>query len=511
MARNRLVIAAIVAVVVVAIVAVLVVVFVNRDGGSTAGGDESEVRIALAGEPSSFDVSIVEDGVMQSISRNIFEGLTGRTPSMEVIPELATEWEQTGPTTWVFTIRPDVVFHNGEKFDAAAAAYSINRVLDPANESSVKAFVPSIASVEATGDMTLQVELVGPDPNLPGVLSYVMMVPPDYVEEDVERFGREPVGTGPYVLEKWTPGTSLELARFDDYWGEAPEIDRATAVFLPEVEVRVASLQADEVNVAAINPAQADRAPRVTSVGSTDVAEFGFDAQPGTVLSDERLRLAINLAIDREALIDVVYDGYASPAHGQLVPPEAFGFDPSLDDYPFDLDQAKALVVEADAVGKEVVIVSPQGRWVQDVEAVQAIAAMIEETGLTVTVEPLEFSAFLDRVFDREARADLMFFAASSDTFDSSRTIGTLLLSPENGGTLSRFSVPEIDALLDKALKAETLEEKEATYHELWQLAQDRVAMFPLFGLQNIYGTSADLNWEARPDNRINVAEMSFG
>lgn len=472
--------------------------------------DRNSVTIALGAEPSSWDVSLYEDGNMQSVALNVFEGLTTRDAQMKVKPLLATSWKRTGANTWVFTLRRGVTFHNGEPFDATAAAFSINRILDPKNESQLTSFVATIKSVKAVGRYSLRVVTKGPDPNIPGVLYYVMIVPPKHVAADAKSFARQPVGTGPYRFLKWDAGQRITMTASSNYWGPRPAIRNVTVIWRPESQVRLAALSAGEAQVAPLSPDQAKKAPRFTTAPSTDVAELGFDGQAGKPLADRRLRLAVNLSIDKRALIRFVFGGFARPANGQLVPPAALGFNRSLRDYPFDLKRATSLVNAAGAKGTEIVLVAPRGRWTKDVETSQALAGMIQKTGLKVKVEVLEFSAFLKRVFDKEARADLMYFAASSDTFDSSRVISTLLLSPEAGGVLTRYSNPRIDQLLKQALAARTLAQKKSLYNRLWKVAYDDSAMMPIVGLQNIYGTAKELVWKGRPDNRIIVKEMRY-
>ena len=291
----------------------------------------------------------------------------------------------------------------------------------------------------------------------------------------------------------------------------APTSDEQT-LRLREEELRVSKerVQTGEVQVATLDPDQAKQAPHVTTAPGTEVAELGFDAQAGRPLADQRLRLAINLSIDRKSLIKYVFGGYARATTGQLDPPGSIGYISSLKDYPFDLQRAKQLVQSANAQGKQIVLVAAQGRWPKDAETVQALAGMIDKTGLSVKIQFLEWSDFLKRVFDRSAQADLMYFAASSDTFDASRVITTLLLSPSAGGTLTRYSNPTIDSLLKQAIAAPTLAKKNAIYAKLWKVAYDAAAMMPVVGLENIYGTAKNLVWQARPDSRILVKTMRY-
>jgi peptide/nickel transport system substrate-binding protein len=471
---------------------------------------KNSVTIALPGEPSSMDVLLVDDGNMQAIAANIFEGLTRRNAKMKVQPLLAKSWKRTSPDTWLFTLRRGVKFQNGEAFNSAAAAFSINRVLNPSNDSPLTSWVATIASVKPVGRYGLRVKTKGPDPNLPGVLYYVGMVPPKYVASDPKTAARKPIGTGPYRLTRWNAGQKITLTRWAHYWGKKPSIANVTVIWRPEAQVRLAALKTGEVQVTPLDPSLAKQAPRVTRAPSTDVAEFGFDGQPGKPLADRRLRMAINLSIDRKALIKYIFGGFARPAKGQLVPPGALGYDPKLHDYPLNLSRAKQLVAQANANGKEINLVAPQGRWPKDTETVQAAAAMIDKTGLKVNIEFLEWSNFLKRIFDRGSHADLMFFAGSSDTFDASRIITTLLLSPSAGGTLSRYTNPTIDSLLKRAIAAPTIAKKQSLYARLWKVAYNDAAMFPLFDLENIQGTAKNLVWQVRPDNRIIVADMRY-
>lgn len=484
---------------------------VSASGASPRSGlNTGQVTIALPNEPSTFDVSLYEDGNMQAISLNIFEGLTTRDTQMHVHPQLATSWKQVTADKWVFKIRHGVKFQDGEAFDARAAAYSLGRVLTAKNNSELISWVPTIKAVHAEDRYTLVVLTKGPDPNIPGVLYYIPMVPPQLVQSNPKGFARHPVGTGPYKFVSWTPGQSIKMTRWSGYWGPQPTIRDINVIWRPESQVRLAALQTGEVQVATLDPDQAKQAPHVTTAPGTEVAELGFDAQAGRPLADQRLRLAINLSIDRKSLIKYVFGGYARATTGQLDPPGSIGYISSLKDYPFDLQRAKQLVQSANAQGKQIVLVAAQGRWPKDAETVQALAGMIDKTGLSVKIQFLEWSDFLKRVFDRSAQADLMYFAASSDTFDASRVITTLLLSPSAGGTLTRYSNPTIDSLLKQAIAAPTLAKKNAIYAKLWKVAYDAAAMMPVVGLENIYGTAKNLVWQARPDSRILVKTMRY-
>lgn len=497
-----------------ALAAVAAVMIASSSGAmganATAGAATNSVTIALPGEPSSMDVLLNDDGNMQAISANVFEGLTRRDAKMKVLPQLATSWRRTSSATWVFTLRRGVKFQNGEPFNANAAAFSLNRVLNPKNNSPLTSWVATVASARALGAYRLRVTTKGPDPNLPGVLYYIGMLPPKYVTANPAGAARRPIGTGPYRLTQWAAGQRITMSRWASYWGKKPAIASVRVIWRPEAQVRLAALRVGEVQVTALDPSLAKSAPRVSRASSTDVAELSFDGQAGKPLADRRLRMAINLSIDRKALIKYVFGGFARPAKGQLVPAGALGYDPKLKDYPLNLAEARRLVTAARANGTQINLVAAQGRWAKDTETVQALAGMINRSGLRVNIEFLEWSAFLKRIFDRGARADLMYFAGSSDTFDASRIITTLLLSPGAGGTLSRYTNPTIDSLLKQAIAAPTIAKKKSIYSRLWKVAYNDAAMMPLFGLENIHGTAKNLVWQVRPDNRILVSDMRY-
>lgn len=514
MRGTRLVFAgiALVAVVLVVVAAGGVLSNDSSDGSAATGSaaEKNSVTITLLREPTTFDVLLREDGQAFQIAPNVLEALTTRDAEMNVKPGLAESWEQVDDTRWVFELREGVEFHNGEVFNAEAAEFVINYILDPDNSSEILAHIAGIESAKATGPNTLEIVTTGPDPNLPSKLYFVLMAPPEYVKADADALTRAPVGTGPYRFESWEGGRQIELTRFDGYWGTKPPIEHVKVLWRGEPQVRLAALQAGETSVAPLDPEQVPEAPSTTTAVSTEVSELLFDARPGRTLEDKRLRLAINLAIDRAQLLEFVFKGHAAPTKGQVVPPSAHGYFDDLEDYPFDLEQAKQLVTEAGAVGKEVTLVAPPARYPAGEATARAITEMINATGLKVKLEMLEYSRVLDRLFDKGSKDDLYYIAVGSDELDASHSIRTLLVSPDKGGVLSRYSNPKIDALYEEAIHAPTLEEKEAVYRRVWEEAQEDVGLMPVAILENIWGKVDGLEWAARPDNRLLAQEMSW-
>lgn len=488
----------------------------DPDATGTADGEEepqpagdnaqTSLTVALPGEPSTLDAQLFDDGNMDHVALNVLEGLTTRAQDMSIEPQLATDWEQVDETTWHFTLRPDVVFHNGDPLTAEDVAFSINRIIDPELEGQIVSYMATVSGASVVDDSTVAVTTTGPEPNLPAVLAFGSVAPMSVLEEDPEGFARSPVGTGPYAFESWEPGQHIRLTAFDDHWsGETPQIQDVEFVWREEAAVRFAALEAGEVDIASsLSPEQADRAPKVSTSTALEATELAFDTLSGP-MADARVREAVNLAIDRQALRDNIFLGYAHSPEGQITVGSTLGHHDGLSDYPFDLEAARQLVEEAGPV-EPIQFVAQRGRWVKDGEATEAIAEMIRQAGLEVNLEFLEWTQYLERIFDKESRVDITYFAGSNDTFDSSRVLNTLILCE---ATLSRFCDEEIDALHQQAVEADTREEREQIYHEIWERVYEAHAVAPLAVVEVIYGMQDNVDFQARADQRMKIAEIT--
>lgn len=464
-----------------------------------------DIAIAIGSEPTTLDPQLREDGGERAVNDNIFETLMVRQSDGSLTTGLAASAPvQVDETTWEVVLREGVTFHNGDPFNAEAAAYSVNRIIDPEFNSEQSSFFATISGAEAVDDRTIRITTNGPDPILPARLYWMKMVPPGVA--DTEEFASSPVGTGPYRFVGWDRGDQITLEVYDGYWGEVPEIQNVTFRFISEFGTRLSSLLAGEIDLMTnLLPEFVNRVPQAMSVGGLELPIIILDADDGPT-SDVRVRQALNFAVDKEALAEALYAGYADVAQGQLMAPSFFGFNDDIAGYAYDPDRARQLLAEAGAEGVEVELVGTSGRWLKDREMVEAVADYWSQVGVTPNVRIFEFGEYLNRLFDRETRADSIFVVSSNELLDADRPLSAYYHMEGIGSSNSNAEMA--DKIV--AARSETDEAaRKALYNDVLQTAFDEAYFVFLLNINDVYGASERLDWEPRVDAKLLVSTMS--
>ncbi|AXK33531.1 peptide ABC transporter substrate-binding protein [Streptomyces armeniacus] len=425
------------------------------NSGSAAGADTAQV--VLPEEPPTLepcDASLTATG--RVVRSNITEPLAERVPKTgELEPKLATGWKQTSPTTWRFTLRKGVTFHDGSAFDAKDAAFSVRRTVDSGIECNVDGYVFGDSEITATpvDGTTLQVTSEEPDPILPLRLSFVEMVP---TSTDAKAKVREPVGTGPYRIDTWNQGINLRLDRYDGYWGKAPDYAAALYTWRAEGSVRAAMISSGEADVA-VGLAPADGAgEHAVEYPNNETSYLRMDAGKAP-LDDLRVRQAINYAIDRKGLVASVFAGLGKPA-GQLVPDGVTGHNPDIKAWPHDKQRAKSLIDEARSDGvpvdKKITIIGRNGIYPKAAEAMEVVQSALSEAGLKVEVKMLDVNAwteYLLRPFPRDAGPTLLQAQHGNQAGDAAFTMDQIYGSK---GAQSSYGTPGLDERIQRAERA---------------------------------------------------------
>lgn len=282
----------------------------------------------------------------------IFDGLTVVDGEGAVQPALAISWQQIDPLTWEFALRPDVTFSNGELFTADAVVNAYSFLADgPGSASPVARTVDFVDRVVAKDSLTISIHTKRPVPRLPYEITAVSIPAPKHWKLlGAAAFSRDPVGTGPYAVEKWSPA-EVTLRAFKSSW-RAPKITNVKITVVSEETARLQALQSDTVDIAiGLGP---DARPVLNSIGgrlvdetSTSILGLAFvTTQKNSPIRDKRVRLALNFAVNREAIITSLYGGSTNPG-GQVIIPQAFGYDASLGPYDYDPARAISLLAEA--------------------------------------------------------------------------------------------------------------------------------------------------------------------
>ena len=363
-----------------------------------AGG--KTLTVVLSEEPDIVDpCEATRSNVGRIIMQNVAETLVEIDPKDGSIKaRLATSWKQTDNLTWEFNIRKGVKFHDGADLNAKTVVKSIKRALNPKYdcEARTKFFGNISVTPSAVGSHTVAIKTKTPQPIMPAMMGIMSITSPNTQEAKGER---NPQGTGPYVFGKWTPGQSVTLKRFSGYWGSKPVVEDVKYVFRKESAVRAAMVKTGEADIAPNIAVQDATDPKMDfSYFNSETARLRIDMSQKP-LDDIRLRKAMNLAIDLDALRGTIFAAGVVP-QTQIVVPSINGHNPRLKPWPYNLAEAKKLVAAAKAdgvdVGKEIVIIGRLGIYPNSTEAMEAMHAMLSEAGFNLKIKMMETAGWLN-------------------------------------------------------------------------------------------------------------------
>ncbi len=424
-------------------------------------------------------------------------------------PLLATSYELETPTSVLIKLRAGVKFTNGEPMNADAVVHSINLFKDKKQAPAYSLFSGAFDSVARVEDLTVRLKLKKPYPPIAVALSAVFVTPPKYwAEVGLEKFGNEPIGTGPFKLKSWARDDRLVMETNSDYWGELPKgIDELVWRPVPDDAARVAGLLtgeyqvAKDLPVAAIPEIEAQSELKLVPVSSYRFYQVGLSSlkQHESPVQNKQVRQALNYAIDKRAIIDSLFFGKAKPLNGQVLRPEQLGFDSSLKDYPYDPEKAKKMLAEAGYPdGFEIPFKFPTGRYAQDREVSEALAGMLAKVGIKAKMISLEPGEFLRQLRTMELAP--MYFVGFAPPNDPAITAG-LFKSTWRYTTIAN---EELDKIIDAGASEMDVAKRGALYKKMSAILHDEVPLIFLYYGSDVYGTSNKLKkFKPRGDGRF--------
>ena len=505
----------------------LVALVASLLGGVLAQDDE--LVIAYQGGAVTMDPHMRQETTTIAWQWHIYENLVRLNREGQLAPELAVSWESTGDMTWTFELREGVKWHDGSDFSAEDVVYSLERAKSNPN-SQMGQFLTNVESVEATGPSSIEITTVTPDPFVPLNLSQVRIVNQAYAEEvGDEGMVTRPMGTGPYMATSFLTEDNLVLEAFPDYWGEQPDFARVRLVNIPSGSTRVAALLSGEVDVAEkVLPqdfarVEADPDTYITQAPSTRVIylamDYGCETNcPGSNLEggknpflDPKVRQAVAHAIDVDTIIERVMGGAGAPA-SQYVAPADFGFDPELERYPYDPERARELLAEAGYPdGFSIRLEAPNDRYLNDALVAQAIAGMLGEVGIEVTVNAVPKAVFFPALDNRE----FVMFLAGWGSPDVNATLKAIVHTKDDEagyGTLNRprYSNPDVDRMIEEAAVEFDDEVRAEIIHQInEQSLKEDVLWVPLYTESVIAGVREGIEFSANPQEYLLAWEMN--
>jgi len=371
--------------------------------GTQAMAGRTEITLGMQLEPPNLDpTGGAAAAIDEVVYANVFEGLTRFGPDGSVGPALASEWTiENDGARYVFTLQPNVTFHDGTELDAEDVVFSINRAMAEDSTNAQKQLFANIDNVEVVDPLTVAFNLTQADGNLLFNLAWGDAV--IVGSESIDNAATNPVGTGPFVFDKWVQGDSITLKKNPDYWGEPAKLVKATFKFISEPTAAYAALMASDLDAfpafpAPENLAQFDADPRFSVVVGTTEGETILainNAKPP--LDDVRVRQALSLAINREDIIDGAMYGYGTPIGSHFAPHHPAYVDLTAQTS-FDPDKARALLKEAGHESDLTVSLKlPPPAYAR--RGGEIIAAQLRDVGVTAEIENVEWAQWLEQVF----------------------------------------------------------------------------------------------------------------
>lgn len=480
---------------------------------SGTGAPTGDVVVAgIAGEPDQLDPHSTTAYFSFQVLENVFDTLVQPDENLEMVPALAESWTTSeDQLTWTFTLREGVTWHDGSPFTADDVVYSFNRIIDEELANSWR--FSAVESVEATDESTVTITVSSPSPNLLaniGGFKGVAIVQQENVESG--EIGTAPVGTGPFRVERYATGDSIELVANEDYWDGAPAVAGVTFEFIPEPTTAVAALQAGEIHWTDNLPPQqvaslsSDDSLELGQVGSNDYWYLALN-QDREPYDDVDVRRAISYAIDREAITEATMYGNATV--NQTAIPESSRYYTPYDRYSHDVEEARSLLEGAGvAEGDLTLDLMVASDYPETVQAAQIIESQLSEVGIAVEIRTLDFGTWLDEQGQGSYDMLMMGWLGNLDPDD----FYFAQHHSEGANNFQGYSNPDVDALLEQG-RVETDEDaRKEIYDQVATQVADDASYIYLYNPDVVQAWSPQLEGYTVMANRaIRFKDVSLG
>ena len=468
------------------------------------------------------------------MAHQMMEPLIMRDMTGAMVPALATEWAPSAddPEVWSFKLREGVTFHDGSEFDSSDVVFSYNRAMT--EDSDYKELLASVKEVRANGKYGFEIVTNGPNPIMASNLTNLFIMDEDWakannavkvqdVEGGEETFAARNVnGTGPYKLVSREPDTKTVLTINENYWGKDEFPMEVTDIIFTPIQnaaTRVAALLSGEVDfiqdvtVQDLGRVSSTDGLKVITAPQNRVVFFGMnqgdadlttdDVEGKNPLADKRVRQAMNMAINRDAIKQVVMRGQSQPA-GVAMPPFVNGWTAELDAVPAnDLDAARALMADAGyGDGFTIQLNCPNNRYINDEAICQAAVGMMAQIGITVRLDARPKAQHFPLI--NKLETDFYMLGWGVPTYDSEYIFNFLMHTKgEKYGSWNgtRFSDADLDAKIESLASETDLAKRNETIGEIWAVVQEEILYLPIHHQVLNWGMAGKVNTIVAPDD----------
>lgn len=462
----------------------------NGKTGEPVKGGEITVGIAQDLDDSLDPHQTVAAGTREVLF-NIFEGLVKPNSDGEMIPAVAEKYTLSEDgTTYTFTLREGVKFHNGQTVTAEDVVYSINRcaAVPEGQEKPLVAAFSAVKSVEALDEKTVAVTIAQRDLEF---ISYMTaaIIPADYENQDTA-----PVGTGPFRFVSRTPQQDFVMERFEDYWGAPAWLDKVTYKICENADALVMNLNGGSIDLCAhLTSAQASQLNQNFQVleGTMNLVQAIYLNNQAKPFDNQMVRQALCYAIDRQGIMDMVADGHGTAVGSSIYPAFTKYFLPELvDKYPHDVAKAKELLAQAGYPDGFDMTISVPNNYQPHMDTAEVVAEQLREAGINVTIQPVEWSTWLDTIYNGRQ------FQATVVGVDAANMTARAMLerfTSDYGKNFINYNNPAYDALFQQAINAQDEATQTDLYKQMEAMLADTAANVYIQDLCDLVAMRQDL------------------
>ncbi len=448
-----------------------------------------------------------------NVLTNVYSVLARVGADGKLHPDAAEKWEQTAPNEWLFTLRPDIHFTNGDPLDAAAVVAAFERALDR-SQSTIAARIASFESAEAISPREVLFRTKSQDFQFPFRTTDIYLTDANWLTTNNPAINA--LGSGAYKLISYDPQGVIRLERNEDYYGEKPAFRHAEFRVITTEANRIAALQAGEVHVATgLDPISLEQFEGNADLNVGAVPGFRthfilFDtAQPP--LDNVKVRQALNYAVNKAEIAETVLKGLIQPST-QFLSRTMPGYDPALTGYPYDPEKARALLAEAGFPnGFATEILNAPGSYAGDDLIIQAIAEQLAQVGVQANIKNLPYTTYLEHVFpaslENRKKPSPLNFRSFGYNFPTQNTSFIQLFASDYRGNM--YVNPAYDALRDEAFAGATEAAQEESFRKLNHIINDEAPLLLLFDEPLTYAYDKGLNWTPRQENWLRINEFT--
>ena len=425
---------------------------------------DNEVSIGIAQDFDSLDPDYMTAAGTKEVMFNVFEGLVKPSSNGEIVPAVASEITKSDDgLSYTFTLREGVRFHNGDPVEMQDLVYSVERRWKDTDPAAQLAALSVIDSLEAD-DSRLTVKLSAPSNEFLAAIMNCYILPADYDSQETA-----PVGTGPFRFVSRAVQDNLVLERFEDYWGTPAKLDKVTFKILESGEGLVIGLQSGALDLVAHlssdQTAQLNSADFSIAEGSMNLVQALYLNNAEKPFDDVRVRQALCYAVDKQAVIDLAFDGFGIPLGTSMFPSFKKYYDESLTDYyTLNVEKAKELLREAGYPDGFDMTITVPSNYTPHVNTATVLVELLREIGVRATVQPVDWGTWLEEVYgNRKFQSTVT--GLTSDNMTARKLLERF--GSDVGNNFTNYSDPEYDEILAQALRASDDAEQTELYRRL--------------------------------------------